>query len=82
LRCKNPSPFKSFSPILFLAAKKEDLSRDSKIQFENYDGEVHLLQNEDDFINDLSSYLKRSKIVVDALLGTGTKGEVQGFYKK
>ncbi len=71
-----------FSPILFLAAKKEDLSRDSKIQFENYDGEVHLLQNEDDFINDLSSYLKRSKIVVDALLGTGTKGEVQGFYKK
>ena len=71
-----------FSPILFLSAKKEDLSRDSKFQFENYDGEVVFLENEDDFINDLSSYLKRSKIVVDALLGTGTKGEVQGFYKK
>jgi ADP-dependent NAD(P)H-hydrate dehydratase / NAD(P)H-hydrate epimerase len=68
-----------FSPRVFVFGKKEELSDDAKIQVERYSpaGEITFVSdNQGSYL--FETALKRSPLIIDALLGTGTRGAVSG----
>ena len=68
-------------PVVFLCGKTADLTNDPQVQYEKYKkigGRVIELQKGEEFFP-LKESLKTSKVIIDALLGTGFRGEVRGL---
>lgn len=69
---------KGFSPVLYLAGKKCDISDVSKI-FMNLCEKIKIEINEIDELNLPSITIPEPVIIVDAILGTGFKGSPRGI---
>ncbi|NMB98666.1 MAG: NAD(P)H-hydrate dehydratase [Thermoanaerobaculaceae bacterium] len=72
-----------FNPSIFVLGEFEELSKDAKIQAEKFlgYGKIFFLSAQN-FWEELEIKLKNCNLVVDAILGTGTKGKVSGNYEK
>jgi ADP-dependent NAD(P)H-hydrate dehydratase / NAD(P)H-hydrate epimerase len=72
-----------FSPKVFVFAKKEELSSDSMIQAERYAhyGEI-VFSPDESGLEIFENELGRCSLIVDALLGTGTRGSVSGMLEE
>lgn len=72
-----------FHPSIFVLDEFDNLSKDSKIQAEKYLGYGQIIfPSKENFWEELEIKLKTCDLVIDAILGTGTKGKVSGKYEK
>lgn len=72
-----------FRPSIFVLCDRNELSQDATIQAERYSilGEI-LFSSHKDFYFELETKLKSCSLVIDALLGTGTRGKVSEKYER
>ena len=72
-----------FEPSVFVLGELNELSKDSQIQAEKYSlfGNLFFSSSES-FYDVLKDKLEKTKLVIDAILGTGTKGKVLPKYEK
>lgn len=71
-----------FNVKLFVFGKEEELSEDAKIQANLYKDYGKIVFLDDIFFEKLEEEIKKCSIIVDGLLGTGTRGRVSGEYEK
>lgn len=68
---------------IFIIGKKDNFSKDCKINYEiliNMNVNVNFIENSES-INKLREALRKNKVSVDAIFGTGLSREVRGIYR-
>ncbi len=73
-----------FNPSLFVIGDFEELSKDAKVQAKRYSvlGEIFYSSSSDGFPENLKHLSGKSSLIIDAILGTGTRGKVSGIYEE
>ncbi len=70
---------------VFIIAKEEELKGDALFHYKilkNYTKNIMFYDGSDEFFNELKTSILNSDATVDAIFGTGFKGEVKGKYKE